>query len=139
MGSEMCIRDREVSVQTGSATYYQPLDLSVTIDSTSGMKIVDATAAVSFNRDLLTFTGLSPGPLTPSWSLGYTIKTGTSNMDTLLLDLSGDSFSDTGTFLEVGFGSTSCARPSRRRLRSNRCPLTADFPTGIRSSRAWLR
>ena len=93
----------EVSVQTGSATYYQPLDLSVTIDSTSGMKIVDATAAVSFNRDLLTFTGLNPGPLTPSWSLGYTIKTGTSDMDTLLLDLSGDSFSDTGTFLEVGF------------------------------------
>lgn len=93
----------EVSVQTGSATYYQPLNLSVTIDSTSGMKIVDATAAVSFNRDLLTFTGLNPGPLTPSWSLGYTIKTGTSNMDTLLLDLSGDSFSDIGTFLEVDF------------------------------------
>ena len=93
----------EVSVQTGSATYYQPLNLSVTIDSTSGMKIVDATAAVSFNRDLLTFTGLTPGPLTPSWSLGYTIKTGTSNMDTLLLDLSGDSFSGIGTFLGVDF------------------------------------
>ena len=93
----------EVSVQTGSSTYNEPLNLSVTIDSTSGMKVVDATAAVSFNRDLLTFTGLNAGPLTPSWSLGYTIKTGTSNMDTLILDLSGDSFSDIGTFLEIGF------------------------------------
>ncbi|MBT6619656.1 MAG: T9SS type A sorting domain-containing protein [Gemmatimonadetes bacterium] len=95
----------EVSITTASSTYNLPLTVAATIDSTSGMPLVESVMEVSFNSDLLTVTSVTPGALTPSWTVGYTICMGPGAMDTLKVSASTTSSpaDSTGEFLQINF------------------------------------
>lgn len=97
----------EVSVTSTSASYGQPLTLSVNIDSTSGMLLLESEMNISFNRDLLTFTGLdNSGTLTSTWGLGYTIGVGSGEpIDTLKATVTspGAPLTTKGEFLRLDF------------------------------------
>ncbi len=95
----------EVSITTASSTYNLPLTVAATIDSTSGMLLVESAMEVSFNSDLLTVTSVTPGALTPSWTVGYTICIGPGAMDTLKVSASTTSSpaDSTGEFLQINF------------------------------------
>jgi hypothetical protein len=97
----------EVSVTSTSASYGQPLTLSVNIDSTSGMLLAESAMSISFNRDLLTFTGLgNSGTLTNSWTLGSTTAIGNSDpIDTLKVTAvnTGTPVTTKGVFLHLNF------------------------------------
>ena len=97
----------EVSVTSTSASYGQPLTLSVNIDSTSGMLLAESGMSISFNRDLLTFTGLdNSGTLTSAWTLGSTIAVGSVEpVDTLKATAvnTGAPVTTKGEFLRLNF------------------------------------
>ena len=97
----------EVSITSTSASYGQPLTLSVNIDSTSGMLLAESEMNISFNRDLLTFTGLdNSGTLSSAWTLGSTIAVGSSEpVDTLKATATnpGTPLTTKGEFLRLNF------------------------------------
>ena len=95
----------EVSITAASSTYNLPLTVAANIDSTSGMVLVESVMEVSFNSDLLTVTSVTPGALTPSWTVGYTICIGPGAIDTLKISASTTSSpaDSTGEFLQINF------------------------------------
>jgi hypothetical protein len=97
----------KVSISSTSASYGQPLTLAVNIDSTSGMLVAESVMDISFNRNLLTFTGLdNSGTLASTWSLGYTISAGSVEpIDTLKVMATnlGAPLTSKGLFLNLNF------------------------------------
>lgn len=106
----------DVSVTSGSASYNQPVPVSVSIDDNTGMKIVEADLHISYNNLLLAFSGAqTAGTLIADWDVTHTIVTGATR-DTLKIRITRPPMepalnsTDTGALIHISFMTTNLRR-----------------------------
>ena len=98
--------DIALSVVDTSSLYDLTVTVPISIDSTSGMLMVESEMHIAFDTDLLTFSAANTGALTSAWTLGSTIAPGSgSTVDTVKVTGTnpGTPLTSVGEFINLDF------------------------------------
>ncbi len=96
----------ELSLPNLSSLYDLTVTMPISIDSTSGMMMVESEMHIAFDTDLLTFSAANAGALTSAWTLGTTIAPGSgSSVDTVKVTGTnpGAPLTSAGEFINLDF------------------------------------